>query len=64
MKKGYDHRYKAGRLRDTIVDLLKRLRRKMQTKVMEENKDNIYVTLDQEFSLYKVKRNNLKIYCT
>ena len=64
MKNGYDHRYKAGRLRDTIVDLLKRLRRRIQTREIEANKDNVYVTLDQEFNLYKVKRSNLKIYCT
>ena len=64
MKNGYDHRYKAGRLRDTIVGLLMRLRRRIQTREIEANKDNIYVTLDQEFSLYKVNRANLKIYTT
>ena len=64
MKNGYDHRYHAGRLRDTIVCLLKRLRSKISQEAVDGAKDNIYVKIDQDFKLYKVKRQNLKIYCT
>lgn len=46
MKNGYDHRYHAGRLRDTVVDLLRRLRKKISTEAIEGAKDNIYVKLD------------------
>ena len=56
MKNGYDHRYHAGRLRDTMVYLLKRLRFKVSENIVSGAKDNIYVKIDQEFKLYKVKR--------
>lgn len=46
MKNGYDHRYHAGRLRDTMVFLLKRLRSKISEDLIKGAKDNIYVKID------------------
>jgi len=40
MKNGYDHRYKAGRFRDTIVDLIRIQRSTLIDKLIEKQKPN------------------------
>ena len=44
---GYDHRYSAGKLRDTIVDLLRRLKQKIKQEFEKsEDKENIYMSME------------------
>ena len=65
MKGGYDHRYYAGKLRDTIVDILLKIRKCVSAKFMNNHQaDNIYAQLEQDYNLYLVKDKKLKGHCT